>query len=124
MTFSMIISTFVSGVLGSMGFGGGTVFIVYLTYFCNMPQKEAQGINLICYIPVAIIAVTTYTKQKLTDKNVIIPLIIYGIIGAVSGFLLLEILSGDILRKLFGVFLIVLSLKEFFQKKENKNTKS
>ncbi len=100
-----------------MGLGGGTVLVVYLTYFRYMAQLKAQGINLVCFIPIAAFAVIVYSKQKLTDKKVIMPLIIYGILGAIAGYLLLEILPDGILGKLFGGFLIVLSVKELFHKR-------
>lgn len=114
MTLPMIISSFFSGILGSMGLGGGTVLVVYLTYFRYMAQLKAQGINLVCFIPIATFAVIVYGRQKLTDRRVILPLIIYGILGAIAGFTILEMLPEGILGKLFGGFLIVLSVKEFF----------
>lgn len=116
MTLPMIISSFFSGILGSMGLGGGTVLVVYLTYFRHMPQLKAQGINLVCFIPIAIFSVIVYSRQKLTDKKVILPLIIYGISGAIAGYLLLSIVPEGILGKLFGGFLIILSVKELFHK--------
>ena len=126
MTVSMIISSFFSGVLGSMGLGGGTILVVYLTYFRSMAQKQAQGINLICFIPIAILSVIIYSRQKLTDKKVILPLVAYGIAGAAAGFLILEAMPQELLGKLFGGFLILLSIKEFFskneKKKDNKNS--
>ena len=120
MTFSMILSSFCSGLLGSMGLGGGTILVVYLTYFLNIPQREAQGINLVCFIPVAIFSVIIYSRKKLTDKKVILPLVVYGIAGAVVGFYILDNIPQQYLGKMFGVFLILLALKEFFTKKDDK----
>lgn len=114
MTISMILSSFLSGLLGSMGLGGGTILIVYLTYFRYMAQTEAQGINLVCFIPIAILAVILYSRQRLTDAKIIWPLIIFGCIGAVAGFILLEFIPNEILGKLFGGFLILLAIREFF----------
>lgn len=116
MTLSTIVSAFVSGILASMGLGGGTVLVVYLTYFRHMAQLRAQGINLVCFIPVAIFSVIMYSRQKLIQKKVILPLIIYGIVGAIAGYLLLGLIPDGILGKLFGAFLILLSLKELFVK--------
>ena len=112
----MMISSFFSGLLGAMGLGGGAVLVVYLTYFRYMAQLKAQGINLVCFIPIALLAVFIYKHQRLTDKKVILPLILYGLTGAVAGYLILGILPEGILGKLFGGFLIILSLKAFFTK--------
>lgn len=120
MTLSTIISAFLSGVLGSMGLGGGTVLIIYLTYFRDVPQTKAQGINLVCFIPIAIIAVFIYSKQKLTDVKASLPLIICACFGAAAGFLALNYIPDQLLGKLFGVFLILLSLKELFTGKHKK----
>lgn len=122
MTVSMVISSFFSGVLGSMGLGGGTILVVYLTYFRSMAQKQAQGINLVCFIPIAILSVIIYSRQNLTDKKVILPLILYGIVGASLGYLILDMLPQEMLGKLFGAFLILLSLKEFFIKSDKQKS--
>ena len=41
-----------SGVTASMGLGGGFVLLIYLTAFANVPQMEAQLINLIFFLPI------------------------------------------------------------------------
>ena len=116
MTLSTIVSAFVSGILASMGLGGGTVLVVYLTYFRHMAQLRAQGINLVCFIPVALFSVIMYSQHKKKKKKVILPLIIYGIAGAIAGYLLLGIMPEGILGKLYGAFLILLSSRELFKK--------
>lgn len=117
MTLPMIISSFFSGLLGSMGLGGGTVLVVYLTYFRHMSQLKAQGINLVCFIPVAAFSLIVYKRQKLTDRKIILPLTIYGTLGAITGYLILGVLPEEILGKLFGGFLIILALRELFNKR-------
>ncbi len=114
MSLATIISSFVSGALGSMGLGGGTVLIIYLTYFKSMEQTKAQGINLICFIPTAILSVIIFSRQKLIDKKAVFPLVLFGIAGAISGFILLNFIPTAILGKLFGGFLVVMGLKELF----------
>ena len=40
-----------SGILGSLGLGVGSVLILYLTIFLHMEQAQAQGINLVFFVP-------------------------------------------------------------------------
>lgn len=112
----MIISTFISGALASMGLGGGTVLVVYLTFFRHMAQLKAQGINLVCFIPVAAFSLIIYKRQNLIEGKTVLPLVIYGIIGAIAGYLLLGAMPEGFLGKLFGGFLVLLSLRELFGK--------
>ena len=74
MDFTVIIFSLIGiigGVLGGMGMGGGTLLIPLLTIFLNLPQKEAQAINLIAFLPMSIIALILHYKNKLLKfKNV------------------------------------------------------
>ena len=59
-----------SGVFAGMGMGGGTFLIPLLTLLMNTPQNVAQCLNLLVFIPMAIITIIIYSKQKLIDfKN-------------------------------------------------------
>ncbi len=116
MSFGTILSSFFSGVLGAMGLGGGTILVVYLTLVLNAEQTAAQGINLLCFIPTAILSVIVYGKKGLIEKKTVFPLILFGLIGAGFGFFVLEKIPADFLGKLFGGFLIVLAIREFFNK--------
>ena len=111
-----IVAGFISGTLGAMGFGGGGVLIIYLTLYKNLPQLTAQGINLIFFIPSAIIAIVKHNKNKLIEWNVSLPYIIYGIIGVTAGYFLVDFLDETILRKLFSLILITIGLKDLLIK--------
>ena len=117
MNLISMLAAFFSGVFGSMGLGGGTILVVYLTRYMNYSQLAAQGINLFCFIPTAFVSTVIYYKNKLTDKKIVFPLVLWGLIGSVAGFLLLSQLPDEILRKLFGGFLVILGLKELLSKK-------
>lgn len=120
MTLTDMIIGFISGLLGSMGFGGGTALIVYLTVFEAIEQKQAQGINLVFFLPYAIYSVFSYVKSDMIDKKIILPVIFFSLAGSVIGFILLENIQTVFLSKCFGVFLLLLGSKELF----TKNTKA
>ena len=90
-----IIAGFLSGLIGSMGFGGGGVLIIYLVVFANIPQLQAQGINLIFFVPCAILATIIYTIKKQIDYKQILPVIIGVVIGAILSSFLLKSIKTD-----------------------------
>ncbi|MBQ8197587.1 MAG: sulfite exporter TauE/SafE family protein [Clostridia bacterium] len=116
------IGGFAGGVLGGMGMGGGTILIPILHIFFGAQQHTAQAINLISFIPMAVVAIILHAKNKLIDFNVVFPIVISGLLSCGVGALVAKFLSGQILTRCFGGFLFVLSLfgfKNIIMKKEN-----
>ena len=101
---------FLTGIFASMGLGGGMVLIVYLTVFAGFSQLAAQGINLVFFIPIAIISLVLHTKNKLVEWKKAVPVII-------SAWLANRI-EQSLLSKAFSIFLILMGLKELFFKSE------
>lgn len=118
MNIGALLAGLFSGIIGGMGLGGGAVLIIYLTVFKNVEQLKAQGINLLFFIPIALTAVIIYTIKKQIKWSVTLPIAIGGILGAVGGFFLTDIIGGNFTAKLFGGFLILLGIKELFAKKK------
>ena len=115
------------GLLGGMGMGGGTVLIPLLTIFRAVSQHSAQAINLISFIPMAVVALVIHIKNKLVNFEYILWIIVAGIITCVLGCYIARMLSGKILQRIFGGFLLLLSGWQFFtqiKKKEKFNTES
>ena len=110
-----IIAGFLSGLIGSMGFGGGGVLIIYLVIFMNVPQLKAQGINLIFFVPCAILATVIYTIKKQIDYKKILPVIVGGLIGAIISSFLLKSINTDYLSKVFAIFLIIMGISSILR---------
>ena len=105
-----------SGIIGGMGLGGGAVLIIYLTVFSDVDQLKAQGINLLFFIPIALLAVSVYAFKKQIKWKTVLFLSLFGVIGTFLGILLADKLGGDFTAKLFGGLLIIIGIKEIFQK--------
>ena len=116
MDLYMIISSLLAGILGSMGFGGGSVLIIYLVNILALPQKQAQGINLIFFIPCALLSVITYQKHGMLKIRRTLPITAFAILGSVVGFIILNYIPAFILSKLFGGFLLVFGVWQMFKK--------
>lgn len=94
--------------------GGGTILIYLLTSILKFDQHISQGANLIFFIPTCITSIVINTKNKNIDFNTAIPIVIAGIIGSIFGALFSIKLDIKILKKCFGIFLILISLYEIF----------
>ena len=99
-----------------MGLGGGFILIVWLTMFAETEQKAAQGVNVLFFLPIALIALIMHLKNGLVNKALVKRCALGGIIGAILGTLGSQIVAGGLLRKLFALFLLAFGLREMFSK--------
>lgn len=117
-----IIAGVLSGIAGAMGLGGGSFLLLYLTFFMSFEQLNAQGINLIFFIPCALLSIFLHSKNKMIRWQIVIPVAIGGVLGVFLGQWVLSIIETEVLSKLFGGFLLIFGLIELFSKKEPQNT--
>lgn len=109
---------FLTGIFASMGLGGGMVLIVYLTVFAGFSQLPAQGINLVFFIPIAIISLVLHTKNKLVEWKKAVPAVLWGTAAVIISAWLANRIEQSLLSKAFSIFLILMGLKELFFKSE------
>ncbi|MBP3928600.1 MAG: sulfite exporter TauE/SafE family protein [Peptostreptococcaceae bacterium] len=103
---------FVGGIIGGMGMGGGTILIPMLILLCNVDPKIAQSVNLLSSIPMSLVALFIHARNKNVIFNLVIPIALFGVCGSIVGSLLANLLSSDLLRKIFGVFLLLFGIYE------------
>lgn len=101
-----------AGTAGAMGLGGGTVLLIYLTLFASVQQITAQGINLIFFIPTALVATVMSARQGLLEIKTILRYALFGSIGVLLGNMLSASVSPELLGKLLGALLIVIGIRE------------
>ncbi len=104
-----IIAGFLSGLIGAMGFGGGGVLIIYLVVFANTPQIVA-GINLLFFIPCAVVATVIYLIKKQIKIKMILPVVTGGITGVILASYFLRFIKSEWLSNVFAVFLIIMGI--------------
>ncbi len=115
MLFIKFIAGFLSGIIGGLGLGGGAVLLIYLRVFENTPQLLSQGINLLFFIPIGIIAVIIYFKKGLIELKTVLPIAAFGVIGAIIGYLMTRAFGGEFLGKIFAVILIIMGIGEIIK---------
>ena len=113
-----MLAAFGSGAFGAMGMGGGGVLVIYLTLALAAGQLEAQGINLLFFLPCAVVSIIINAKRKLIDWTQVWWIVLGGLPATLLGIWLAGFMEGKWLGWIFAGFLILLGLKEFFAKAE------
>ena len=119
-----VIIGFISGIISGTGMGGGTILIVLLTFMLGVEQHVAQATNLIFFIPTSIIAIIVNLKNKNIELKTATIISIFGIIGAIIGAKISTQIQVSLLKKCFGIFLLIIAIHEIYtifklNKKEN-----
>ena len=110
----------VTGVLSGFGVGGGTLLLVYMTLVAGIEQPLAQGINLLYFLPAGLMALPAHVKNGYIEKRALLPSIGAGLVCAAGAAWVATAIDTGLLRKCFGVFLILIGLWELMGKRENK----
>lgn len=113
--FILLLGT-VLGFLSGIGIGGGSLLILWLTIVLEVPQPIARGINLLFFIPSALIACLFRWKQGNLDWMQVMPAIIAGCISALLFSWGSIVVDTALLQKLFGGLLLLTGLRELLYK--------
>ena len=102
-----------SGVIGGMGMGGGTLLIPMLALFFGVDAHACATVNLLAFIPTAIISLVFHVKNKLVKTKGILYIVVPALVAAVGAYFLSKAVATDILLRIFGGFLIILAVYGF-----------
>lgn len=102
----------ISGIVASMGMGGGVTLVLLFSLFSEIKQHLVQGINLIFFIPTSIVAIYMNIKNKNIEYKIAKLVIFSGVIGAIIGSNLAMKINSNSLKKYFGYFLIGIAIFE------------
>ena len=116
----MLLIGTVLGFLAGLGIGGGSLLILWLTMVLDMEPLTARAINLLFFLPAAIIACLFRKKQGQLQLKTVFPAMIAGCTAAAVFSFLGLVLDVSLLKKLFGGLLIVTGLHELFYKQKKK----
>jgi uncharacterized membrane protein YfcA len=105
-----------AGVLsGLIGIGGGIVIVPALVFFFGLSQQQAQGTTLAVLIPpIGILAAWTYYKAGFVDVKIAGLICLGFILGGLIGAKIATGLPTAVLEKIFGVVLLLVSIKMLF----------
>ncbi len=108
----------VAGMLsGLVGIGGGIVIVPALVYFLGYSQHQAQGTVLFLFLlPIGILGVFNYYQAGHIAWKTAFVIASTFLIGSYLGSKLSIAIDQSMLKKVFGVIILLLSLKMIFGK--------
>lgn len=110
----------VLGFLAGLGVGGGSLLILWLTLAVQMDYPQARFINLLFFLPAAVISSLFRWKQGSLDLKKVLPGIFAGCIAAAICTWLGSRIETDLLKKFFGGLLLLTGIRELLYKPKNK----
>ena len=110
----MLAVSCVLGFLAGLGVGGGSLLMLWLTLVVGMEYAAARSINLLLFIPTALIACAFRRKQGTLRLKKVLPAIICGCIAAAVFAWFSYFTDTTFLKKLFGGLLLLTGLRELF----------
>ena len=108
----------VTGILSSWGVGGGTLLLVCMTLFLDVGQREAQAVNLLFFLPTAASALVCHARGGYLDKPTLKAAVPVAVIAALIGAWISNAVDVEVLRKPFGVYLLLSGASLVWPKKK------
>ena len=109
---------FGTGILSAWGVGGGTLLLLLMTLFLGVDQTQAQGINLLYFLPTAGMSLIEHRKNGYLDREVMRAAIPLGTLAALAAAWAATSVDITVFRKPFGVFLLWAGANMLLQKKK------
>ncbi len=109
-----IITGFMAGMLG---IGGAVIMIPALVLFLGLTQQGAQGTSLAVMLPpIGVLAAYNYYKAGQVNIKFALILAAAFIVGSYFGSKLAINISQPVLKKIFGILLLLIAAKMLFSK--------
>ena len=109
-----------AAVISAWGVGGGTLLLLVMTLFLGVDQRTAQGINLLFFLPTAISALLCHCQKGYLDTPTWKAAVPVAVPAALAGAWIATAVDVDLLRRPFGIYLLLSGLSLIFPQKDHK----
>ena len=122
MSTSVLLLLIVIGIItgfmaGMLGIGGAIIMIPALVFFLGLTQQMAQGTSLAVMLPpIGIIATYNYYQAGQVNLKFALILAAAFLVGSYFGSKLAINIPQPVLKKIFGVLLLLVAAKMLFSK--------
>ncbi len=95
------------GILAGLGIGSGGIYLIYLDFFTDTPQAEAQGLNLAFFVAALLSSVVYHLFRRTYRRRDLFAALPCGIPFAAAGAYLSYLSPPTLVRGILGVLFLV-----------------
>ncbi|MGC9366049.1 MAG: TSUP family transporter [bacterium] len=107
----LIVGLFAGVISGFIGIGGGVIIVPALIFLFGFTQHQAQGTTLALLIPpIGLLAAYTYYRCGYVDIKTAVFICLGFFIGGLIGSRCAVELSAGVLKKFFGLIIILIGI--------------
>ena len=99
---------------GLFGSGGGTVAVPVMEKFLGLDEHKSHATAIAIILPLTIVSAVIYIYKGFFNFNLAWQTSLGGVAGGVIGAFLLKKIPSSLLRKIFGVFIIISAVRMVF----------
>lgn len=107
----ILCGTFAGVCNGLFGSGGGTLAVPCLEKFASLEEKRAHATAISVILPLSAVSFLTYSSKINVDFAAAVTAVSGGVLGSTLGAVFLKKFSGTLLRRIFGVFILVAAFR-------------
>lgn len=103
-----LVTGLINGLFGS---GGGTLLVPCLVFLMDIEDHKAHATAIAVILPLSVISSFIYFGHSVVDLRLTLKVATGAVLGGIIGSMLLNKLPVNLLRKIFGVFMIIAAIR-------------
>lgn len=107
----LLIGLVIGLVNGLFGSGGGTIAVPALVFILGLTQHKAHATAISIIFPLSLVSTFLYFRHGVLNLKIASIVAAGGIIGSYIGAKNLKKVPDNILRKVFGIFMIIAAIR-------------
>jgi uncharacterized protein len=96
---------------GLFGSGGGTIAVPAMVLLLGLEEHKAHATAIMIILPLTIVSAYFYISNSYVNWELTLKVTMGGILGGYFGAKLLAVISQNLLRKAFGIFMLIAAIR-------------